>query len=456
MFSHVPAWLDWSYEQYPLPPWFFRWFAKSAEEGASGQAVALTIDSFVAGYFVFHSFFMLLGTAIVWVLIVRKLNLGFTARWLGFIGLFVNVAVMKMSFYYPTLTDTTALFVATLMLYGYILNSSWILFPAAIIGFFTFPTAFYVAALLFIFPRTTHTVEIDNVARMSTRSVRLIAGGVVGIFLLASLYFVVVKQVRFAEVEPVIPILLFLTIPLLLAQVYWTIAELLSVFPLQAFMRHLVATQSLFAYGIRVVLSLMLWGILLYWKKQIEDPSLASPMNTDLFFGGSFASAVGKPLLPLVAAAVYFGPMVLFIVLRFRQFIRTALELGNGYFLVISAMLVMATIMTETRQLINFLPFLVLGVACMLDKISLPPIALILFSILALVSSKIWLPFNFPGMSEQAANITDGIYATFPLQTYFMNHGPWMSMTSYLIQGVGMLCCCGLLLWMLSPQFDKR
>jgi hypothetical protein len=337
------------------------------------------------------------------------------------------------------------------------MSSAWLLLPAAVIGFFTFPTAFYVAALLFIFPRiSAQIVEVNDMTHISKRAVHFIACGATGIALFASLYFIVIKQVRFAEVEPVIPILLFLTIPLLLAQVYWTVVELLSVFPLQAFMRHLVAKQSLFAYGIRAALSLILWGILLYWKKQIEDPSLASPMNTDLFFGGSFASAVGKPLLPIVASAVYFGPIVLFIVLRFRQFIRTALELGNGYFLVISAMLLMATIMTETRQLINFLPFIVLGVACMLDKILLPPIALVLFSILALVASKIWLPFNFPGMPEQAANITNGIYATFPLQIYFMNHGPWMSMASYLIQSTGVICCCGIILWVLSPQFDKR
>ncbi len=468
MFTRVPAWLEWSYEQYPLPPWFFRWFADNSinsNQAANAQSVALTLDSLVAGYFVFHSLLMLLGTAVLWAMTARKLNLGVAARWLGFCGLFANVAVMKMSLYYPTLTDTTALFVAMLMLYAYIANSAWLLLPAAVLGFFTFPTAMYVAALLFLFPRNIvlHNevapgeVAPGEVAQPETPAmtvfVRNVSIGAVVVVLLASVYFVLIAEVRFVEVEPLQPLLLILTLPLLCGQVFFTVSRLAAQFPVQAIMRHFTERKHLAGYALRALILLVLWAGLLYWKKQIEDPTLAAPMNTSLFFGGSFASALGKPLLPVLAGAVYFGPIILVMILRFREFLKAAWNLGLGYMLVITALLLMGAIMSETRQLINFLPFLVLGVAYSLDSVRLPRIALVLFALVGVMAAKVWLPFNFTGMAEQAANITGGIHATFPLQYYFMNHGPWMSWASYFLQGACALVVAGLLWWVLSPQF---
>jgi hypothetical protein len=454
IFSRVPSWLEWSYEQYPLPPWFFRWFAKSPNEANNQHTVALTIDSFVAGYFVFHSLFMLMGAALFWGLSARALKLGAVARWLGFVGLFVNFAVMKMSFYYPTLTDTTALFISTVMLYAYLADISWLLLASAAIGFFTFPTAFYVAVLLFIFPRGSENTVINEESHTSKRSAQLLAGGATLVMLLLSVYLVIFAQVRFAEVEPIIWILLPLTIPLMLGQFYITVENLLLIFPTQTFIKHIHSEFK--RYGIRTAISILLWGVLFYCKKQIEDPTLSSPMNVNLFLGGSFSSAVSKPLLAIVASVVYFGPAILVIVLHYRRFIRTALQIGNGYFFVIGGMLLLATIMTETRQLINFLPFIIVGVATMLNTASVRPVSVVLFSAISIVCSKIWLPLNFVGMQEQAANIHDGTYTIFPLQYYFMNHGPWMSMTSYLVQSAVVAICLGLLLWLFSPQFSKK
>lgn len=457
LFSTVPAWLDLSYQQYPLPPWFFKWFAHTPEE-AVAKTVALTLDSFIAGYFVFHSFFMLLGTSVFWVLIVRHLKLSFSARWLGFILLFANVAVMKMSFYYPTLTDTSALFVSTVMLYAYIINAAWLLLLSAGIGFFTFPTAFYLAFLLFVFPRKyTVSKEVnESDAHLLPKTTQILAGVATMLVLLAAVYFVIIKEIHFPEVEPVFGFLLLLSIPLLLAQFYLTIQCLLTIFPLNGFLQSIASRQSAVQYGIRAALGVAVWGALFYFKKQIEDPTLAQPMNTDLFFGGSFSSAVAKPLLTIVAGGVYFGPVVAVLVLRFRQFVQGALELGLGYFMVIAAMLIMATIMTETRQLINFLPFLVVGVAYMLRSIDLPPISLVIVSLVALFTSKVWLPFNFPDMAVQAANIQNGIYATFPLQYYFMNHGPWMSTTSYLLQSLILLVSTSIVWWVLSSSTPQE
>lgn len=462
MFERLPAWLEWSYQQYPIPLWFFRWFAKDV--GSAQQSVALNIDSFVAGYFVFHNLFMLLGTAVFWALIARALTLNAVARWLGFTALFVNVAVMKMSFYYPTLTDTSALFLGAAMLYGYLARQQWILPIVAAIGFFTFPTAFFIAMILFILPRdaekqaiaSSEGTSFDNtsleVVSFTQATARKIAAGASVLVLLLSVYFVLIAEVRFPEVEPLYMMLLPLTIPLLLVQFFFMVEKILLAFPTAAIMRLLSSRKELVGYALRAFTCLVLWSGLTVWKQQIQDSSLAAPMNTDLFLGGSFSAALSKPLLTIVALSVYFGPMMLIGVMRFREVLQTARELGLGFFAVMTLFALLLTIMTETRQLMNFLPFAVVVIALMMDKMALKPWAVALISLTSVVCSKIWLTMNFTGMQEQAANIQNGSFSAFPLQWYFMNHGPWMSMTAFLLQGVIALCCCGMFWWLFSKE----
>jgi hypothetical protein len=454
MFAQLPAWLEWSYEQYPLPPWFFRWFADSPNDVAGQQPVsfALRLDSFIASYFVIHSLLMLIGTALFWAMTARALNLGGVARWLGFTGLFVNFAVMKMSLYYPTLTDTTALFLAMVMLYSYCANVPWLLLPAAVVGFFTFPTAFYAGIVLFVLPRSVPVPALNDAEPMSQRTAQILAASVTVLLLLLTMYFVIIANVRFAEVETVYTWLLLLTVPLMLTQFFLTVAGICRTFPAKAFFQYITSTQALVRHGIRAGIGIALWGVLLFIKRQFEDPMLSAPMTTNLFLGGSLSCAVSKPLLTIVASAVYFGPLVLLVVVHYRFFLRTALGLGYGFFTVVAGMLLLATMMTESRQLINFLPFVVVGVAVMLNSMAVQPLAVAAFGVLSIVGSKIWLSLNFPGMQEQAANIHNASYAAYPLQNYFMNHGPWMSWTGYGVQAVVVFVACAVVWWIVSPE----
>jgi hypothetical protein len=89
----------------------------------------------------------------------------------------------------------------------------------------------------------------------------------------------------------------------------------------------------------------------------------------------------------------------------------------------------------------------VVTIAMLLNQATVRPTAVIVLSLMSVVCSKIWLSLNFPGMPEQAANIQNGSFTAFPLQYYFMNHGPWMSMNAYLVQSALVLICCGVVLW---------
>jgi hypothetical protein len=92
----------------------------------------------------------------------------------------------------------------------------------------------------------------------------------------------------------------------------------------------------------------------------------------------------------------------------------------------------------------------------MLNAVSVRPAAVVAFGVMCVVCSKIWLPLNFVGMNAQTANIHDGSYTAYPLQYYFMNHGPWMSWTSYAVQSAAVLVCGGVMWWILSASFTKN
>ena len=94
-------------------------------------------------------------------------------------------------------------------------------------------------------------------------------------------------------------------------------------------------------------------------------------------------------------------------------------------------------ITTESRQLILAFPFVVgIGVK-VLDNINWSTTSILLITILCLVVSKIWLPID---TEPQDAELLE-----FPMQSYFMNFGPWMGDEMYVYHAIGFIVLAGLL-----------
>ena len=74
-----------------------------------------------------------------------------------FIGIFINFEASKQAFYYPVLTDVTALFVAMLLLLFYIEKKPVALFLVTIVGAFCWPVVSVCGAVLIIFIRTDNS-----------------------------------------------------------------------------------------------------------------------------------------------------------------------------------------------------------------------------------------------------------------------------------------------------------
>src|SRR5262249_2247085 len=98
-------------------------------------------------------------TAYIWCRVADQLGVGGRGRWLGFVGLFVNYAVLKMAAYYPVLTDIPAFAVGMLMLSCYLGRRHLALAAVTALGSFVWPTLFYQGALFLLFPRDRADAE---------------------------------------------------------------------------------------------------------------------------------------------------------------------------------------------------------------------------------------------------------------------------------------------------------
>jgi hypothetical protein len=111
-----------------------------------------------------------------WKRIADELDLSEGGRWLGFMGLFVSFAIMKMGFYYPNMTDITALTLGLAMIHTYMRRQQWGLFAVTLIGAFTWPSIVYGGVLMLLWPRDAKVFDGDD-EKASGLNI-LIAGGI--------------------------------------------------------------------------------------------------------------------------------------------------------------------------------------------------------------------------------------------------------------------------------------
>ncbi len=148
------------------------------------------------------------------------------------------------------------------------------------------------------------------------------------------------------------------------------------------------------------------------------------------FIAATCMLALAKPAIFFVAHVVYFGPIVVAAVLLWPEVARNVRTLGLGA--VLAAVLALLMGMTsESRHLAPFIPLLVAMTIQAMERASLSTRHDVVFVLLALFVSKVWLPIN--------AGPFRGVPAEFPDQFYFMNQGPWMSGFSYFVEGAVVL-----------------
>jgi hypothetical protein len=158
----------------------------------------------------------------------------------------------------------------------------------------------------------------------------------------------------------------------------------------------------------------------------------------------------GHPLLFAVAHVVYLGPIILLMVFYWRTISHTVLGHGPGAMLFVAAAICIS-LNPASRYLSPVYPFLVAMTAQALDKVQLSRSFYVFFAVASFIVSKAWLRID-PGRSDNGFGES---YLEFPWQWYFMNHGPEMSASMYLVQGT-LIVAIAVAMWQLLPRAAAR
>lgn len=352
----------------------------------------------------------------VWSRIADALEVSDKGKWLGFVGLFLNFAILKMTFYYPVLTDTLAFALGMLMLYFFLKDNSPGLWIVSLLGAFTWPTIIYFGLVLLVFPRKRDKAPDAPLALKILPALSaplIIVAGII--------YFHFIKNLRPSMFESkAMPIesvvLLSVTgVALYLFFAVKPLADFGGLYDIGYIIRSLRFRNLVLA--ITALLAIELVTIAL---------SSGEPGPTRLFFVTILLESITKPLIFIVAHPIYYGPLLILTCFLWKPICRLMHQHGIGL-VVVMIVGVVLSINPESRRHIALLPFFAAFTVKAAESLRWNASRSWLVAGLSLIFSKIWLPINTGPL--------EGNPLDFPLQRYFMNHGPWMSNEMYLIQG---------------------
>lgn len=405
---------------------------------------------------------LLVGACFVWKRVANHFLLSLRGRWIGFSGIFINFQCSKQSFYEPVLTDVTALLIAMLLLLFYVEKKPLGIFLTAVVGAFCWPLVSLSGALLLIFPRAE--TPADAIAASSSNSIAQPKGAafsfqrsamLVLVFSVAG-YLALTLMVPMADtvcsvvndggkslangVSPSAAAKLekamgidgacslprrFLTA---IPSIFGMTLLLATLIGSTAFLRRgLVNLRTTrLSVGILAISAIILPFFIV---KFISNPSVASPSGLFSLIQAVFLPQAGQFLLPLVTLGVFWGPLVLLLLLRWKAFCVEARKLGLGAVLVVGMTLLLGLV-GEPRFLTIAWPFLVLGLVLALESSSTTTSFKYALTTLTILFAQFWLTINYePWVLHDNAGLLE-----FPKQLFFMHYGLWMSSLTYAIQ----------------------
>jgi hypothetical protein len=405
--------LDTYYFQRILPSTVVHFALIALREPLDNQHVVLA--------FIFLNLGLLLLSCLLYRSIAEELDLGLSGFWFGFIGIFVNFAYFKFAWYYPVLTDVTATSLSLAMLLFYLRRKQVLLVVVILLGAFTWPSMVYLGFVLLMFQR-------EPIVEQGSRLPKWLAAGTTMFVTLGVVVLYFVMHHASSPVEPIYTMLPF-SLVLCLLYIYYGSVVLMHGVSVKTLLTSFTARSAVIAATLFV--AIMIPGFL--WADHTKHAvSMAGTIAATL------TRSVVMPLGFVVAHCVYFGPVFLLLMFYWKPFTIIVRNYGLGITLVIW-MGVLLSINSESRQnlpcYIMAVPFLGL----LVQKLALPARFLWILGALALVYSKVWMRMNLPAYDDNWQ------HQRFPSQNLFMNIGPWMNKSMYLLQGVIVLVTAVLL-----------
>jgi hypothetical protein len=384
--------------------------------------------------FQWYELALLVLVAVMWKPIADELRLGVTARWLGFVGLFVNYANLKHSFYMPVFTDVTAFALGALYLACWLKRRQWELLAVTLLGAFCWPIAALSGAILLAFPRGSVPAPRDLRSRWPT----ILALGIAAALLAGFSYMYFVRGLRKVGQGPTIPPIEALVPIAMLAYGAWTFGAY------RALLGRVTPAWALrVVRGMRVVH--VVTAITAVVIPALVIRALAAPDEPILGTRGFLRSVIylpnARPLVNLVSHVVWFGPVVWLIVFFWRDICAFAREGGPGLIAFLGFSVFIA-LTPESRQSNLAFPFFV-ALLCAVARPEWLSARLVgVLAVLSLVFSKFWLRINTDEAIAYALSRARGLsdeQSALQYRLYYLSQGPWMPNRWYVLQGIAVL-----------------
>lgn len=399
--------------------------------------------------FEFYNLMLLLGACCIWKRVADSFSVSLAGRWIGFSGIFINFAYSKQAFYYPVLTDVTALFVAMLLLLFYTEKRPIALFITTIMGAFCWPVVSVSGAFLLLFLKADMPAEVVKPMLSSFKIKKVPIARFVALSCLVVLVMSVVGYLLISQVAPlilpscdalnghycflekflnkgksfltVLPALFFMLVALVMLAGSFTFFKTLY-----------LSIRKTELYLVGLALAAVLVPILLV--KVVSNPAIANPSSLSLLFHLAIFPQEGKFLLPFISIAVFWGPVVLLLFLYWKEFCIKVRLLGPGIMAIVGMSLPLALV-GEPRFMIVAWPFLVLGVVLAMESVSTKASFKYAFIFLTILYAQFWMKINLaPWVGGEFEGLQE-----FPKQIYFMHYGLWMGWWAYCVQFVVIL-----------------
>ena len=275
------------------------------------------------------NFALIFGSLGFWYRVANNLKLSPRALWSGSACLFLTFLAQKQVMYFPVSTDTAALFLSSALLYCYLAGNRLGLVLTSIAAAYTWPTLFYAGMVLLIWPNTP-------IPPPRKQSWLLPISVTVALLAWSGFCLAMGAAPVSGIVHSVLPLSFFITGSVL----FFAYRPLLPELPELAKPISTAATQPVLYF---VILAVILHNLLL---KHMAAPGGVA-ISTEIL--RMSVEHLAKPGISLLAAVVYFGPVVLFAAYRWSNVCGLVKDHGFGLLAVFSLFVTQLLLDSEAK-----------------------------------------------------------------------------------------------------------
>ncbi|PKQ69797.1 hypothetical protein [Raineya orbicola] len=365
--------------------------------------------------------------------ISQKTNMSLKRSYFVITLVFFNFFFLKNAPFYPVLTDYSAFFLSTLLLYSYIFNKPILTFFCFLSGVLTFPTIAPMVFVLF-FVKKNNSIQAHN--NLLTRLIiwmqkkRVIT---IVIYLIPLIYAYLALRLLFVwipdisnyyfwsteKLNIIISIISMITNVLVLITLLYTYSNYLQ--------KKLITISKEWDTNLSYLFILISCLILIetILKYFVINPEIQSPTNSIKLIETILLMSVQRPLLAIFSHIFHWGGLVIISLIFYKKIIENAEKYGYGMLLLLMMHSVLFIFISETRLLIGFLPFLAFLTAISIPENVLSTNFLAIHSIISVIISRFWLKFDDLGISSDIN-----------LDSWYFLGGPWTKDKGYFILAI--------------------